>query len=264
MNEYYDILLFLVFVRRTTPIFLEQVYALGTALTDCELLGTAFSISQKHVVTAMHVLVDDVNGHLLQEIFAIGHNAKRTELHGLEMENGLIVKLLASDADDDWAILEIQGDPLPSFIPICPSDQLPTPARTNEELKVIYAPIGMFLSSSLDELAMWTDEYKRVLQYHCLSTRILVAGGLYRGSCGAPYINHDGFVVGMHIASLNESKEKENVSNVKSKKRTLQDQLTEVQSEVTDLAAVHASIKEGVVLRNCVSFMKALANLAVL
>ena len=72
----------------------------------------------------------------------------------------------------------------------------------------------------------------------------------------------------MHIASLNESKEKENVSNVKSKKRKLcpsvQDQLSEVQSEVTDLAAVHASIKEGVVLRNCVSFMKALANLAVL
>ena len=148
------ILLFLVFVRRTTPIFLEQVYALGTALTDCELLGTAFSISQKHVVTAMHVLVDDVNGHLLQKNFAIGHNAKRTELHGIEMENGLIVKILASDADDDWAILEIQGDPLSSFIPICPSEQLPTPDRTNEELKVIYAPIGMFLSSSLDELAM--------------------------------------------------------------------------------------------------------------
>ena len=39
--------------------------------------------SQKHVVTAMHVLVDDVNGHLLQDNFAIGRNAKRTELHGL-------------------------------------------------------------------------------------------------------------------------------------------------------------------------------------
>ena len=70
---------------------------------------------------------------------------------------------------------------------------------------------------------MWTDEYKRVLLYNCarLSTRILVAGGLYRGSCGAPYINRDGFVVDMHIASLNESKEKENVSNVKSKKKKL-------------------------------------------
>jgi len=91
--------------------------------------------------------------------------------------------------------------------------------------------------------------------------RILVVGGLYRGSCGAPYINRDDFVVDMHIASLNESKEKENVSNVKSKKRklcpSLQDQITEVQSEVTDLAAVHASIKEGVVLCNCVSFMQA-------
>ena len=111
---------------------------------------------------------------------------------------------------------------------------------------------------------MLADEYKRVLQYNCLSTRILVAGGLYRGSCGAPYINRDGFVVVMHIASLNKSKEKENVSNEKSKKRKLfpsvQDQLTEVQSEVTDLA-VHASIKEGVVLSNCVSFMQALANL---
>ena len=112
---------------------------------------------------------------------------------------------------------------------------------------------------------MWTDDYKRVLQYNCLSTRILVAGGLYCGSCGAPYINRDGFVVDMHIASLNESKEKENVSNVKSKKKKLcpsvQNQLTEVQSEVTDFAAVHASIKEGVVLSNYVSFMQASANL---
>jgi len=83
--EYYHILLFLVFVRRTTPLFLQQVYALGTALTDCELLGTEFSISQKHVVTAMHVLVDDVNEHLLQDNFAIGHKAKTKEQNFMEL-----------------------------------------------------------------------------------------------------------------------------------------------------------------------------------
>jgi hypothetical protein len=70
--------------------------------------------------------------------------------------------------------------------------------------------------------------------------KIFVDGGLYRGSCGAPYIDRNNKVVALHLASFNEGRE---LSCTK-KKRTVED-LEEI---MTDQSDVHHSIREGLVL----------------
>ena len=71
--------------------------------------------------------------------------------------------------------------------------------------------IGQYLTNTFDSMTILSDNYKKVLQYNADRTKIY-CDGLYRGSCGAPYINHDGHVVALHLASMNESG---NYSNVK-------------------------------------------------
>ena len=69
---------------------------------------------------------------------------------------------------------------------------LPAETQEIEEVKCYYAPIGQFQQNPFYELNIWAGEYARVLQFDREGEMIIVDGGLYRGSCGAPYINNDG------------------------------------------------------------------------
>ena len=46
-------------------------------------------------------------------------------------------------------------------------------------------------------MRLWMEDFSRIKQYD--ENTILVDKGLYRGSCGAPYITPDGLVIGMHL-----------------------------------------------------------------
>ncbi len=96
-------------------------------------------------------------------------------------------------------------------------------------------------------MALWMDDYSRIQQYD--ENTIIADRGLYRGSCGAPYITPDGLVIAMHVACMHEGK---NVSLIKRKRsRTAMingKTVVDVDESATDLDDVHASIKVGPVL----------------
>lgn len=237
--------------RRNSPNFSQDVfviaYSQNNSPADVTLLGTAFSVNSISVLTANHVIWDDDNETFLANVFYIGSDViKNGELN--EILNYREVNLSHRDIEKDWALLTLTNDPhFTRWLPICATDDLPT-TDEHEELKCYYAPIGQYLRNSLENMSIWSDPYKRVLQYNLDRSKIICDGGLYRGSCGAPYINRSGHVVAMHLSSMNEGVE---FSNVKHKKRrTIQDLEERVAGSVTDLNDVHNSIREGLVLRN--------------
>jgi len=244
--------------RRISRDFSESVFSVGYSDTnspnDVILLGTAFSISDVFVVTASHVLHDDSGKALASSFFISSAVLKNGEL--IQMVNPREIDQLFNDVESDWSILRIKNTSIrfSNWLPICPVKSLPNVPAEHVQLKFYYAPIGQFLVNGMDNMVIWRDDYKTILQYNLERTKIYCDGGLYRGSCGAPYINKQGFVVAMHLSSINEGV---NWSNVKYTKKRKFDQLEKVIAQsVTDMNAVHASIREGLVLVNVASFME--------
>lgn len=229
-------------------------YSSSNTPSDVILLGTAFAVSNILVVTACHVICEDNSSVLLSNYFFISSTViKNGEIN--EMINPRQISPLFFDEVADWAILKLttHSTQFLRWLTICPVDSLPNVPANHEELKCYYAPFGQYLTNSFDSMTIWSDNYKQVLQYNADRTKIYCDGGLYRGSCGSPYINHDGHVVALHLASMNESV---NYSNVKYKKRKTIDEFEKRVSEsLTDMSNVHASIREGLVLRSISTLM---------
>jgi hypothetical protein len=270
--------------RRNSPSYFKAVfiicYSETNSFENVILLGTAFAISSDCIVTALHVLVGD-DRILLSSTFFIGTGARKNgEVH--ELSDAREVKLIyqgaifqstqSSSASisnmskpeiidiQDWAILRFCDESIKfdNFLSICEHCDLPD-TGDEEELKCYHAPIGQYLNSDFEYISIWSTDYKRVLQYNLARTKICCAEGLYRGSCGAPYLNHAGKVVAMHISSMHEGKE---YSDVKYKKRrTVYELEKHVDSTITDMNEVHANVREGIVLRNIEMFIQSSESL---
>jgi len=134
-----------------------------------------------------------------------------------------------------------------TWFTLCPIGALPDPTvNEREELKTYHAPIYNYKNNSYMSLAIWCDDYRRVCQYDGPSdSHILVDGGLYKGSCGGPYVNHDGNVVAMHLASMHEGV---NLSQINTKRRKTKDRVDELESFSSQSYEIHTSIREGLVL----------------
>jgi hypothetical protein len=219
-----------------------------------ELLGTTFAITTTALLTACHVLRDEDGVDLVGDLVISRRVVKKGGV--LSMVDPINVKILDFNEAADFAILKL-NDPkvlsFSAFVPVCAEIDLPDPTVTeNEDLKSYYAPIGQFLANGIVEMAIWSGSYQRVLQYDRNGETVLVECGLYRGSCGAPYINSAGCAVAMHLSSIHEGK---SVTLVKKRKRVtggsgsaVPSTLGDVIDSVSDLSEVHESAREGLVL----------------
>lgn len=225
---------------------------------NVDLLGTSFAITKKHVITAYHNLLgqeDDENsmlGSSSEHIFHICRNVKKISSDHC-FQDPIAVKYVLGSFSDDWAILEIVESPryFDEFIPLCASSDLPNPSLFERlELKTYHAPIGQFMTNGFETGQIWWEQYQPVLQYDRDGKWICVQGGLYRGSCGAPYVDRNGRVVAMHLASMHEGREYSHM-NKKQKRPTVAtlsaavDAITEYS---TDMSDVHNSVRQGLVL----------------
>lgn len=211
------------------------------------LLGTAFPVTRKHVVTAFHNVMDDKANARLSDTFVIGKRVERNNgIH--EMENPIEVTVDWGDPVEDFVFLQIvnAANYVNDYLPLCPEPLLPNPYENERvEVKTYHAPIGQYLSNEISYLAIWSDDYKRVLQVHISGRRIIVDGGLYRGSCGGPYINYEGLVVAMHITSMHEGK---NISDSKGRKRKMKDRVEDLESLSASVYDLHQLVREEIVL----------------
>ncbi len=246
---------------------LAEIAATKDRKSELVLLGTAFPVTHRHMITTYHSLIDDDSKPVDEEMlraksFVIGTAVVKE--NGVDvMVAPISVAFVSGNAGDDFAFLQITNPAnyLNSYLPLCPLDRLPDRnVKESSEVKAYHAPIGQYQNNDITELVIWTEDYKRVLQYQAQGTRILVDGGLYRGSCGGPYVDHDGFVVAMHCASMHEGK---NMSNVKKRKHV--DRIEDLESLASSLHNIHNSVREGIVLsriKAVVDFITAINSLA--
>jgi hypothetical protein len=217
-----------------------------------ELLGTAFAVTKSHVITAHHNIHDEQSGSLFPGSLYICRRVEKRSSY-IDFIQPIKLKYVVGNVDEDWAIMEIE-DKSNTFLhgmPLCPASDLPDlTMNEHAKLKTYHAPIGQFLSNGFTDGEIWCENYKQILQYDRRGAVILVDGGLYRGSCGGPYIDHQGRVVAMHLSSMHEGKE---FSRVKKRPKretvgSLVKLVQEIDEQSTDLNDVHNSIRQGVVL----------------
>jgi hypothetical protein len=208
-------------------------------------------VTRKHVITVYHNILDESESRL-SDYFVIGKSVEKINGEDI-MQNPIEVSYEWGNQIDDIVFLKIidEENYLADYLPICCEEQLPNPHEDErEKLKAYHAPIGQYMNNEFTTLNIWADEYRRVHQYNTKGKRILVDGGLYRGSCGGPYVNHDGLVVAMHVASMHEGK---NISIVK--KRTVSDLYEDLENLTSSVYDLHHSVREGVVLARSLDAM---------
>ncbi len=262
--------------RVNTPptLITQQVFVLGLGggcsanmnLHYHDLRGTCFAVTKKHVLTARHILCEDdfvtplfdaTSGKALNgRAFVISRSGTKVASF-VSFLSPMEVKVVHSSVEHDWAMLELVDPALefPAYFQLCRQSELPQLTAETVDLKALVAPIGQFIRSAVRDLEIWSDDYQRVLQYDKNHTQIIVDHGLYRGSCGSPYVNHRGKVVALHLESDNEGQNASLVVKPARKRNAsttleLTKRVDEVIDHVTDLSAVYASTRIGVVLAN--------------
>lgn len=255
-------------MRRHSVAYSDAVFVFGVKdLTtgNVEATGTCFAITPRHVITAHHNFCYEDG---LTQISNVGLIAKTVIKSSSDeiFDLPLSITITEFDITHDWAICSLDDVSivLPLVIPICPESSLPVLRNESIDVKCLYAPIGAFRANSFTNLEIWAENYKFVLQYDKTDlTLVLVEGGLYRGSCGAPYITRNGLVLGMHLYSMHEGKDYSATKKRTYSRMTVKDlEITtdQISETVTDLADVHASIKEGLVLSRCPKIMDLIAR----
>lgn len=237
--------------RRNSPGGVGSVFILGTAIgqtqqeTIVELIGSAFFVTKRHLLTAHHNVFDENTNSVVPNL-VISPNAQKVS-SDVVFNNAIKVSLVRFSVVDDWAILEVGDIQHYSnlYFNICPVFALPNPSiNEHEKLKCYYAPIGQFLQTDRTYLNIYSDDYRRVRQYDGQGLKkIYIDRGLYKGACGGPFVSHDGRVVALHLASEHEGND---ISIAKTKKNPsenfLADKMDAIHEDLSNLSdSVYAS-----------------------
>ena len=114
--------------RATTPGAAEAVFCIVSLVKqgrECRAFprGTGFAISPKHIFTAWHkCLIDEDSSDMLPSISAVREISPRK---GLVESEIVSLNLVASDADEDWAVFARREGDFATHVRICTEGCLP-------------------------------------------------------------------------------------------------------------------------------------------
>jgi len=210
-------------------------------------VGTCFAISATHIFTACHNL--HPKSTPCQYAFAPVVSRTRGRVtcdHGYRE-----VAIFRRNKGMDYAILEVSnhiGDLVP--IPIADGRCL----IGDIDLKVYHSPVRLYVDSVGDfQLPIHSIWVKAAIpgRHH-----VQCSGGVFKGSSGAPFVNRDGFVVGIHVESFNEA------IPVDIPPQTLvEDAISMISDTINSNINVHASLCNALVLGKCPKLLEALQTL---
>ena len=108
--------------------------------------GTAFSITNRHVIAARHCIVD-LETNTFYPKFCIAQSCTSSEILG-----PIQMVVHSSSVENDWVILKIENDSIQDFsqsLEICSFDRLP---EKGTSVRAVYAAVGMLIDGSYKEL----------------------------------------------------------------------------------------------------------------
>ena len=140
---------------------------------------------------------------------------------------------LHSSSSTISAELVTQEDCFSHYLPLCPVNHLPQPNREEGHLLSLHhAPIDWYqrtrelaskhsLAPSVESMRIWSSFGRPILQrdgggISSVDTRLLIQGGTWLGSAGAPFVNDFGQVVAMQLFSYRDVVSTEDLSDSRS------------------------------------------------
>jgi hypothetical protein len=233
-----------------SPRYPNSVFIFGDfASGSFEPVGSCFAVSERHLLTAQH------NMHNRRATnYGIAMTVSRSK-GGQVMTDPILpyrVRVLYYNASMDYAILILEDASLP------PLEKVPVSIARVEfdtDLKVFHCPVGLFTSESSDSVSVFTGWVKTS---RCTAHHIPCSGGLFAGSSGSPFITRAGYVVGMHVESINEQ-----IDNLNVKGLDVTDALEIVSDTVNSNAQNHASLSSALCVGLCPQLVKCLRTLGI-
>ena len=180
-----------------SPRYPGSVFILGdTGKQYFEPVGTCFAISPRYVLSVRHNLdpgnVKRATGYAI----ALTMSKSKSGVVHIDGRRDLVVHKYNTEMD--YVILKLtDSDNGADLRPIPISIR---PVEEDTDIKVFHCPVGVYNDGAVDDLSVLTSWVKsaRPTRHH-----IICSGGLFPGSSGAPFVVREGFVIGMHVESIN-------------------------------------------------------------
>lgn len=218
-------------------------------------IGTCFVISNRHLLTCYHNLLEDQHG-ISEQNYTIALSVERSETNQLLFPEGYReVGLKYRNKTADWAILELRGDP--SFQEIIPVSLDPVPSDT--DVKVFHCAVGPFNSEEEEILSAETTWAKtlRGTAHHLRCNK-----GFYRGSSGAPVLLRNGSVVAFHQESNNEARKLPSGQTLV--QMTTDDAWDLISDVVNSVASSYTANARAIEISKCPRLVEQLRNLRII
>lgn len=146
------------------------------------------------------------------------------------------VRVIQYNKDMDYSVLQLREEPY---------DLIPIPISINEveadiDLKVFHFPVAGFNDTASATISPFTQWMKSSIP---TNHHVSCSGpALMKGSSGAPYVNRNGFVVGIHVESRNDAEEVNADENV---------DFELFSNSINSIANSHGSISVALLIGKC-------------
>jgi hypothetical protein len=163
------------------------------------------------------------------------------------------VEVIKRNDGMDWAILQVRGSF--RFIPIPIScTAIPREAK----LKVYHCPASMYNTNDIDIVSAFPQS---VYYWTSSSHHIVVSGGLFQGSSGAPFLLASGHVVAIHVEGANEATSPADIKNASTGTAMSEGEI--ISESLNSVLCVHASLSKGLKISQCPMLIKELTALGI-
>lgn len=237
-------------LEQRSPRFPNSVFIFGDMNSgDFEPVGSCFAISDRHLLTAQH----NMNNRRATN-YAIAMTVSRSKAEQVITDPILPirVRVLYYNTSMDYAVLILEDISLRAleWIPVSIAR-----VEFDTDLKVFHCPVGLFTSDNCDSVSVFSEWVKTA---RCTAHHIPCNRGLFAGSSGSPFITRAGYVVGMHVESINQQ-----IDNLDVQGLTVTDALEIVSDTVNSNAHNHASLSSALCIGLCPQLLKCLKTLGI-
>jgi hypothetical protein len=200
--------------------------------------GTAFAFSPNRILTCHHCIFDEeiLENNIITSPARRYDNCILSATWDNSCPQAIPIVFECGNVDDDWAIFKcVDADfKFSSYFTLSKKFR-----KVGRSLMSYSVPIK-FLKNNSYPLQPISSSWSKISMRNI--NRVLVEGGSLRGCSGAPCIDKDREVVGMHLCSINEAEDIDIAP--KSPRRTiseLRDELDSVSSHSNEIAHNHKS-----------------------
>jgi hypothetical protein len=209
-------------------------------------LATAIALKcdgENLLLTCSHAIRDAETKQVISNLFVAKNVYKEDGKYVADIM--IPIELVKDNQELDWAVLKrTDGIPFEHMIPMCDKSEIPKPDN-EPQFKIYYYAIRHFQEQgNLPHLNITMSQSAKLLSIG--PTHFFMPFGNVEGSSGGAAVDSNGFLVGMHLESVNYVKTLDDASKIRKEnstnKRQKRDTAESIQDRLGDLEVVSNSV----------------------